>query len=555
MNRWLYISVLLALAVTVCGCGEGRAKSDESELEAPVELDTTIGSLAEVYESGTIPVRGWGIVAGLAGTGSSECPPTLRNVLVKYIQQHISEKSGIDPEEFINSMDTAVVEINGIIPAVASKGERFDLGIRAFSSSQTTSLMGGRLFEAELKAASRLQRFDQYSKTLAIAQGPVFIDKLGGAAVDKLSGYVLGGGVVIADVQISLFLFEPSYMAANAIRNRLNERFGPKTAKAISPGQIQLTIPVRFREQKDKFLTMVRLLYLAEDEQSQRRRIEMLVAKLSRGEDIIVSEVSLNAIGKAALGALAPLLKVDDERIRFHVARCMLDIGDDKALGVLRRIVGDTSSPYRIEAIRAIGVSAKRNDAIPILNDVLGERNFEIRFAAYEQLRRLGDISISQMLVGGDFFVDSVTCGGDKIIFASRTGVGRIVLFGAPIYCKESIFIESPGRDIVINALPGEKFVSVMRKHPKGPGLIGPLKSSFKLADIIRTLGEAIPAGDKPLLRPGLGISYSDAIALLRLICENEGVKAEFKAGPTPAGVILGENKSQQPIIIENSRQ
>ncbi len=83
-----------------------------------------------------------------------------------------------------------------------------------------------------------------------------------------------------------------------------------------------------------------------------------------------------------------------------------------------------------------------------------------------------------------------------------------------------------------------------MRKHPKWPGLIGPLKSSFKLADIIRTLGEAIPVGDKPLLRPGLGVCYSDIIALLKLMCENEAVKAEFMAGPMPAGAILEKTRA-----------
>lgn len=171
MNKWLYILVLSALAVTVCGCGRGRAKSDESGLKAPAELDTTIGSLAELYEFGAIPVRGWGIVAGLAGTGSSECPPALRNVLVKYIRQQIPDKGGIDPDKFIDSLDTAVVEINGVIPVVASKGECFDVEITAFSNTQTTSLAGGRLFKGELKAASRLQRFDQYSKTLAMAAG------------------------------------------------------------------------------------------------------------------------------------------------------------------------------------------------------------------------------------------------------------------------------------------------------------------------------------------------------------------------------------------------
>jgi hypothetical protein len=533
-KKWLYILGFSALVVALGSCSR-RRPTDQPPLEVPAEPDATIGSLAEVYEFGAIPVRGWGIAAGLAGTGSSECDATLRSVLVKYIQQQVPEKATIDADEFINSKDTAVVEINGVIPPLASRGHRFDLEVTALAGTQTTSLAGGRLFSSQLKAASRLQRFDQYSKTLATAQGPVFIDKLGDAPAGKIGGYVLGGGVTTNNTRISLFLFSPGFRTANAIQNRLNERFGPRTANAVSPSEIRLTVPQRLTEHKDKFLAMVKLLYLAEDEQSQQRRIEMLAARLGRGEDIVAAETALTVIGKAASHKLAGLLNAADEKIRFHAARSMLDIGDDRALPVLRRIIEDNRSGYRIEAIKAVGTSAKRNDAIPILNSVLAENNFDVRFAAYEQLRRLDDISVSRMLIARDFFVDSVVCAGQKTIFVSRTGTPRIVLFGAPIYCEQNIFIESPDREIIINSAPGEDLVSVIRKDPARPKLIGPLKSSFKLADVIRTMGEAIPVEGKPSLYPGLGISYSDVIAILKLMCNNNAVKAEFRAGPMPA--------------------
>jgi HEAT repeat protein len=281
-------------------------------------------------------------------------------------------------------------------------------------------------------------------------------------------------------------------------------------------------------------------LYLGEDEQSQQRRIETLVARLARGDDIAGSQIALTTIGKAALDKLAPLLGASDERIRFHAAGCMLSIGDDRPLPVLRRIVGDGNSPYRVEAIRAIGASARRNDAIPILNSVLADGDFAVRFAAYEQLRNLRDISVSQAPVSRDFLIDSVVCGGEKVIYISRSGTSRIVLFAAPIYCKDNIFIESADKNIVVNAGRGDKFVSVMRKHPKSPRLFGPLISSFKLADVIRTLGEALPAEDKSLIRPGLGVAYSDIAALLKLMVENGAVEAEFSAGPMAgAGAIV----------------
>lgn len=536
IKKWLCVLALWGLAAAMCGCGQRAARTEQ--LPAPVQLEGTIGSMTEVYEFGAIPVKGWGIVAGLSGTGSSECPPVLRDVLVKYIQQQVSGESRVNPNRFINSLDTAVVEVSGVIPSVASKGGRFDVEVVAFSSTQTTSLGGGRLYPAQLKAVSRLQSFDQYSKTLATAQGAVFIDKLDAGGGGKVSGHVLGGGTVAEDVRISLILLEPNYMVASAIRNRLNGRFGPETANAISAGEIRLAVPAKFKDAKDKFLAMVTALSLGEDEPA--RRIEMLVERLSRGEDIAGSQIALTTIGKAALDKLAPLLGASDERIRFHAAACMLSIGDDRPLPALRRIVGDGNSPYRVEAIRAIGANARRNDAIPILNGVLADGDFAVRFAAYEQLRNLRDISVSQTPVSRDFLIDSVVCGGEKAIYVSRSGASRIVLFATPIYCKDNIFIESADKNIVINAARGDKFVSVMRKHPKSTRLFGPLRSSFKLADVIRTLGEAPAAEDKPLMRPGLGVAYSDIAALLKLMVENGAVEAEFRAGPMAgAGAIL----------------
>ncbi len=528
--------MLSGLVTPMCGCGQRAARTEE--VPAPVRPAGTIGSMAELYEFGAIPVKGWGIVAGLAGTGSSECPPALRDVLVKYIQQQVSGQSKVDPDGFINSPDTAVVQITGVIPPIASKGDRFDVEVVALEGTQTTSLDGGRLYPAQLKAVSRLQRFDQYSETLATAGGAVFIDKLDSDAGPRTKGSVLGGGLVVEDVQISLVLPEPNYLTASAIRNQLNERFGPGTARAISPSRIRLKVPPKFKAEKDRFLAMVTTLSLGQDEQVQQRRIETLVERLVRGEDVAISQIALATIGKAALDELAPLLSTSDERVRFHAAVCMLRIGDDRPLSVLRQIIADGSSPYRIEAIRAIGAGARRDDAIAILNSALADTDFAVRFAAYEQLRNLRDISVTQIPVAGDFLIDSVTCAGERSIFVSRSGIARIVLFGAPIYCKNDIFIESDDRSVVINAGRGDKFVSVMRKHPKSPRLFGPLRSSFNLADIIRTLGEVLPPDDKPMIRPGLGVAYSDIVVLLKRMVERGAVEAEFKAGPVAGAIV-----------------
>ena len=78
----------------------------------------------------------------------------------------------------INSPNTAVVEIFGTIPTLAAKGEPFDLLIAPLPGTQTTSLAGGRLYTTELSALERFFGYGQYSKTVALGSGPVFINKL-----------------------------------------------------------------------------------------------------------------------------------------------------------------------------------------------------------------------------------------------------------------------------------------------------------------------------------------------------------------------------------------
>ena len=152
----LTIACPLAMLVMVTGCGQ---KTVKPEIEKPIKLDITVGSLGRLYQQNAVPVHGYGIVAGLAGTGSAECPPALRPELIKYIWKQMPKNISIDAGKFIDSSNTAVVEIVGVIPPLASKGDHFDVKVQAFSRSQTTSLTGGRLYTVELKEAASFVGF------------------------------------------------------------------------------------------------------------------------------------------------------------------------------------------------------------------------------------------------------------------------------------------------------------------------------------------------------------------------------------------------------------
>ena len=517
----------LLLISLIAGCGgPARTVKEPNEL---IDLGTTIGSVAEVFSFESIPVEGYGLVGGLNGTGSAECPVQIREHLKQYILQQLAgDKVNVD--ELISSRDTAVVVVQGTMPTAVSKNQYFDVRVAALAGTQTTSLEGGWLYGAELKAAGG---FGIAIKVLATAKGPVFIDTLSPGETNKKIGYILAGGRVLGEYKINLGLRRPDYRTASLIRNKLNERFGSGTARAVSPNQIELKIPAKYREQKQRFISIVKATYLAETPEATRERISTFVRKLAVSEDKHASETALEAIGNESLSKLAALLNSSQEQVRLGAARCMLNLGSDGGLNTLRGIASDKDSAYRVEALEAITASASRNDAVAISRKLLRDSDFSVRLAAYEQLRKLDDIAIRQKLIARNFYLEQITQTKHKGIFVSRSGQPRIVLFGAPIYCHDNIFIQSADGNITINAPAGQKYVSIIRKHPKRPNVMVQLKSSFELSDIIQTLCEE-PLKKTEQRRRGLNVSYAEAIALLKQMSDKGAVEAEFRAGPLP---------------------
>lgn len=518
------------LIILIGGCGKPARVSEQlKEAETTIALGTTIGSLAELFTPRPISVEGYGLVGGLRGTGSGQCPPQIRAYLKQYILRQLPEHE-VNVERFINSSDTAVVLVQGILPTDASKNQHFDVRVVALAGTQTTSLEGGWLYSTELKEAGR---FGIATKALAKAEGPVFIDTISTSQTNKKVGYILAGGRVLDEYRITLALRRPDYRIASIIRNRLNERFGEGIARAVSPGVIELKVPAKYNEQKQRFVSIVKAMYLAQNPEATEERINTFIRKLAVSEDKYASEIALEAIGNESIGKLAALLNSSSEQVRLRAARCMLNLGSDQGLDTLREIAMSKDSPYRVEALEAITMAGRRNDAAAISRRLLRDADFDIRLAAYEQLRKLDDIAINKKLIGRSFYLEEIIPTQYKGIFVARNGQPRIVLFGAPIYCRDNIFLQSADGNIMINAPTGQKYVSLIRKHPKRPNVIMRLKSTFELSDIIETLcNEPIKKGRQD--RPGLGVSYADIIALLKQMCQKGAVEAQFRAGPLP---------------------
>ncbi len=522
--------VLAAVLVVFCLMGGCGGAGDASKALAPAkDLGPTIGSLAAVVTPESVALEGYGLVGGLRGTGSVECPPPIRAYLVRYIPTQLSER-GLEVDKLISSQDTAVVRLEAVMQTTWSKARHFDVRVTALPGTQTTSLEHGWLYRAELKARGT---FGMATKVLADVEGPVFIDKINAGAAEKKVGYVLAGGQVLDEHKISLEMQAQNHRLTSRVRNRLNERFGHGTARAASSTRIELTVPAKYKGREQRFIGIVRATYLDQTPEITNERVMAFVRELAVAQDKQASEIALEAIGNEAVAKLTVLLSSSDEQVRFSAARCMLRLGGQRGLDVLSRMANDTDSAYRVQALQAIADAAGRAEAAGIARRLLVDPDFEVRFAAYEQLRELGDVGVTRRLIGRNFFLEQVAQGKEKVVFASRSGQPRIVLFGAPIVCRDGVFVQSADGDIIVSAPAGQGYVLLIRKHPRRPGATVQLRSSFDLADVIRTLCDE-PLGKDEEAPRGLGVSYAEVMALLKQMCDRQAIQAEFRPGPLP---------------------
>ena len=523
------VATMLLAAFLACGCGQQSADKGQDDLSLE-GLGQTIGSLARIVAPQPVKVEGYGLVSGLKGTGSAECPPRIRAYLSRYIRRQLPAGRNVDVDKYIDRPDTAAVLVEGIVPPMTAKDRYFDVLVSALPGTQTTSLEGGWLFETELKVAGN---FEVATGIPADAKGPIFTNKLGDVKIDSRIGHVMAGGKVLGEYRMGLVLNSPDLVTTDRIRDRINGRFGRDTARATTAGQIELSVPARYSMDPHRFVSMVQALYLTQEPALTQQRIATFIRRLGDSQDKYVSEIALEAIGNECLDDLSVLLRSPDELVRLHAARCTLNLGGDAGLSELKQIALDKNSTFRFQALASITAGAARNDAAAISRLLLRDDNFLVRLAAYEQLRQLDDTAVAQEQVAGTFYIERVAQTDKKVVFVSRTGQPRVVLFGTPISCRGNIFLGSADGDITINAPSGAEYVNITRKHPRRPDVIAQLRSSFEVGDIVRTLC------DEPLKkdeegRGGLGVSYADAAVLLKQMCEKGAVQAEFRAGPMP---------------------
>jgi len=292
-------------------------------------------------------------------------------------------------------------------------------------------------------------------------------------------------------------------------------------------------IPAEYRRRKARFTALIPAMYVEVSDDLVRTRMDGLIEELTTSGDKEAGEIALEAMGRESLTRLADLVAASDPEIRLRAGRVMLGLGDIRGLAPLRDLALDPRAPQRLEAIEAIMLSAKRVDAVTVAGRLLQDDDTAVVLATYDYLRQVDDRAVLREVVGRSFLLEQVPQSRHRAIYVSRSGDPRVVLFGAPLRCRDNLFVETPDQSLVLDARPGQGYVTILRKHPSRPGMIGPVRSGPDVAELVRTLGgEPEPAASGPLRK--LGVPYAQVVAVLERLSAKDGVAAAFWAGPLP---------------------
>ncbi len=249
---------------------------------------------------------GYGLVAGLKGTGDSDGTyyyQPVANMLKNFgINVNPADVKG-------KTKNIAAVIVTAKLPTMLKPGSKIDVDVSSIGDCK--SLQGGILFSTPLQGLD--------NNVYAVAQGPVsiggFLAGGGGTQIIKNhpnAGTVPNGAIVEREVPIQLnrksrleiLLNTPDFTTSTRVANKINERLGGLFAKADGPSTVSLIVPDSFADKAMDLISTVERIDISVDTPA-RVVINERTGTVVIGENVTISPVAL------AQGALTIVIKTD----------------------------------------------------------------------------------------------------------------------------------------------------------------------------------------------------------------------------------------------------
>jgi flagellar P-ring protein FlgI len=226
-----------------------------------------IKDIAAVEGQGRHKLLGYGLVAGLGGTGDGDT-----GVLTSRSLTNMLEKLGltVSPRDF-KGKNLAAVIVTAELPPVATVGATLDVTVSSLADAK--SLQGGTLLLTPLCGAD--------GEVYATAQGSVTIGGFnietgGGDKAQKnhaTVGRVPNGASIVKPLtagagacqSLSLLLLQPDYTTAVRVADAINKSRKDAIAVALSQSTVQVTVPAESQQRLAEFIVSLENLPVQPD--------------------------------------------------------------------------------------------------------------------------------------------------------------------------------------------------------------------------------------------------------------------------------------------------
>jgi hypothetical protein len=523
-----------------------KARVDRSAVKVesvdidPIMRGTVASETALVGFDPTV-VRGYGIVVGLRGTGSRQMPADVR----AFLSQELAKRGfgsgqpgtpSVSPQDLLNSEDSAVVVVEGVIPPGASKHSKFDVRVIIAPGTSTTSLEGGRLLVADLRPGPLFTGSRQPSP-LAEGGGSIVINPFVEPnatkrdTINRTSGRVLDGGSLLKDMPLKLRLATPSHSRAETIQNTINSLFPrepgqrDETAHGRSGESIDLTVPTSYRKRPSEFAELVRHtpLNIENPEQSATAIRRALLANPGAAG---AASWRWQALGKRVLPMIEDLYQYPEEQPRFAALNVGAMLNDQLAVPPLLEMAKHSDSlTFRKESIGLLGRMGRNAEIELGLHELLDDPDVEVRLSAFEALERRGDPRITAIEMGRKFILNVVPS-KHRMIYVTQTGQPRIVVFGEDLEVRRPMTLYTWEGRLIMRADAGDELIEVFhRDRPETPPAIDRVRP--QVGALVAFFARR-PTPDRP--ETGINLSYSETISALHELWRLKYIDCDFRA-------------------------
>lgn len=341
-----------------------RQRSDD-------RLTVRVKDIAEIEGVRANQLLGYGIVVGLNRTGDR----VQQNIYARQSLRNLLERMGLSVEtDSLRPENIATVLVTAQLPPFARQGSKIDVTVNSIGDAR--SLQGGTLVLTPLKGVD--------GQIYGLAQGPLSIGGISaGDAGNSVEinhptvGRIPGGATIeravttdfAAASALTLVLRQDDFTTAARLGRSVNERFGVGTARATDGRNVEVTLPIKYRDDRVGFIAELESLKLQTDAIA-KVIINERTGTIVMGRDVRLSSVAISQggvtvrIGTQFEVSQPSVLSRTGETVA--VPRTSVEVDERQPKSVV--LPDGASVDEVVRGLRAVGVSAR--DIISILQAI-----------------------------------------------------------------------------------------------------------------------------------------------------------------------------------------